>query len=85
MKIKDYCTLVLETSWSSLTYNILELENRTIGYGKSRILGKIHAVIDFLKDVRRHIAGRDVHDFEDLDRRFTLLDFGSAGEGFMTG
>ena len=85
MKIKSYRTLVMGTPWRNLTYLILELEDGTIGYGESRILGKTHTVCEFLKDVQRHIVGHDVHDIEDLYRRFTLLDFGSAGEVVMTG
>ena len=42
-------------------------------------------MLEFLKDVRRHFIGHDVFDIEDLYKRFTLLDFGSAGEVVMTG
>lgn len=85
MKIKDFNTVVMGTPWRNLTYLILELEDGTTGYGEARVVGKTHTVCEYLKDVRRHIVGHDVHDIEDLYRRFTLLDFGSAGEVVMTG
>ena len=85
MKIKEYRTFVIGTPWRNPNDLVLELEDGTIGYGVSRILGNTHTVVDFLKDVQRHIIGQDVHYTEDLHRGFTLLDFGSAGEVMMTG
>ncbi|MCZ6636017.1 MAG: mandelate racemase/muconate lactonizing enzyme family protein [bacterium] len=83
--MKSYETYVLGTPWRNLTYLFLELEDGTRGVGEARVLGKTHTVIEFLKDVERHFIGHDVFDIEDMYRRFTLLDFGVAGEVVMTG
>ncbi len=85
MKISDYQIFVLGTPWRNLTYFRLELEDGTHGWGEARILAKTHTVVEFLKEVRRHIVGHDVYDIEDLYRRFMLLDFGVAGEVTMSG
>ncbi len=85
MKITDFRTYVVATPWRNLTYLILETEDGISGVGEARVLGKTHTVLEFLKDTRRHIIGQNVYDIEDLYRRFTLLDFGSAGEVVMTG
>jgi galactonate dehydratase len=42
-------------------------------------------VIEYLRDVRRHIVGHSIYDVEDLYKRFTQLDFGKPGEVEMTG
>ena len=85
MKITDYQTYVVATPWRNLTYVVLETDEGFKGVGEARILGKTHTVLEFLKDVRRHFIGQSVFDIEDLYKRFTLLDFGSAGEVVMTG
>ena len=85
MKIIDYKIFVLGTPWRNLTYFRLDLEDGTFGWGEARIVGKTHTVVEFLKEVRRHIVGHAVFDIEDLYRRFTLLDFGVAGEVTMSG
>ena len=81
MRIKDFETYVLGTPWRNLTYLVLELADGTRGVGEARVIGKTHTVVEYLKDVRRHIVGHDVHDIEDLYRRFTLLDFGWGCSG----
>ena len=85
MKITDYSTFVLQTPWRNLTYLVLETDEGVRGIGEARVVSKTHTVCEYLKDVRRHIVGHDAHDIEDLYRRFTLLDFGVAGEVVMTG
>lgn len=85
MKITDFETFVIATPWRNLTYLVLETDEGYTGVGEARILGKTHTVLEYLKDVRRHIVGHEVYDIEDLYRRFTLLDFGSPGEIVMTG
>lgn len=85
MKITSFRTLVVGTPWRNLTYLLLETDEGFTGVGEARVLGKTHTVIEYLKDVRRHIVGHDPFDIEDLYKRFTLLDFGSAGEVVMTG
>ena len=42
--------------------------------------GKTHTVVEYLRDVRRHIVGFDPFDVEALYRRLTLLDFGQPGD-----
>ncbi len=84
MKITGYRTYIVATPWRNLTYLILETDAGIRGVGEARILGKTHTVLEFLKDARRHFIGFDVHDIEELYRRFTLLDFGSPGEVVMT-
>ena len=85
MKIVNYSTYVVGTPWRNLTYVVLETEDGLRGVGEARVLGKTHTVLEFLKDCKRHFIGHDVYDIEALYRRFTLLDFGSAGEVVMTG
>lgn len=85
MRIAEYQTLVIATPWRNLTYLILETDAGITGVGEARVVGKTHTVCEYLRDVRRHIVGHDPHDIEDLYRRLTLLDFGSAGEVVMTG
>ncbi len=85
MKITGFQTHVVATPWRNLTYLVLETDKGIRGYGEARVVGKTHTVVEYLKDVRRHIIGHEVHDIEALYRRFTLLDFGSAGEVVMTG
>ena len=85
MKITGYRTYVVGTPWRNLTYVILETDEGLTGVGEARILGKTHTVLEFLKDTKRHFIGHEVYDIEALYRRFTLLDFGSAGEVVMTG
>ena len=85
MKITEYSTYVLQTSWRNLTYLVLETDEGIRGYGEARVVSKTHTVCEYLKDVRRHIVGYDPCDIEDLYRRFTLLDFGLPGEVAMTG
>jgi galactonate dehydratase len=85
MKITDYKTYVVGTPWRNITYLILETDEGIRGYGEARVLSKTHTVLEYLKDVRRHIIGHDVFDIEELFRRFTLFDFGSPGEVVMSG
>ena len=85
MKIKDYKTYVIGTPWRNLTLLVIETDSDIRGIGEARVVGKTHTVIEYLKDVRRHIIGAEVTDIEDLYRRFTHLDFGVAGEVVMTG
>jgi len=66
MKISNYEIFVLGTPWRNLTYLRLELEDGTYGWGEARVVGKTHTVVEFLKEVRRHIVGHDVFDIEDL-------------------
>jgi len=85
MKIVDYKTYVIGTPWRNLTLLVIETDSNIRGIGEARVVGKTHTVIEYLKDVRRHIIGAEVTDIEDLYRRFTHLDFGVAGEVVMTG
>ena len=85
MKITDYQTFVVATPWRNLTYFVMQTDAGHVGVGEARVVGKTHTVVEYLRDVRRHIVGHDAHDIEDLYRRFTLVDFGSAGEVAMTG
>ena len=85
MKITDFRTLVLGTSWRNMTYLILETDAGLVGYGEARVVGKTHTVLEYLRDVRRHIVGHNPFDIEALYRRLTLLDFGKPGEVVMTG
>ena len=85
MKITDYKTYVFGTPWRNLTLFVIETDEGIRGYGEARVVGKTHTVIEYLKDVKRHILGADVFDIEELYRRFTLLDFGVSGEVAMTG
>lgn len=85
MKITDFHTFVVATPWRNLTYLVLETNEGYRGVGEARILGKTHTVVEYLRDVRRHIVGHEVYDIEDLYQRFTLLDYGSPGEVVMTG
>ena len=85
MKITDYKTYVFGTPWRNLTLFVIETDEGIRGYGEARVVGKTHTVIEYLKDVKRHIIGADVFDIEELYRRFTLLDFGVSGEVAMTG
>jgi galactonate dehydratase len=85
MKIVDYRIHIVGTPWRNLTILVLETDEGITGLGEARVVGKTHTVIEFLKDVRRHFIGQDVADIEALYQRFTLLDFGSAGEVAMTG
>ena len=85
MKITGYRTYVVGTPWRNLTYLVLESNEGLEGIGEARVLGKTHTVLEYLKDVERHFVGHSVYDIEDLYDRFTLLDFGSAGEVVMTG
>lgn len=85
MKITNFETFVVGTPWRNLTYCLVETDAGISGVGEARVVGKTHTVCEYLKDVRRHIVGHDPHDIEDMYRRFTLLDFGTAGEVVMTG
>jgi galactonate dehydratase len=85
MKITDFHTFVVGTPWRNLTYAVVETDAGITGIGEARVLGKTHTVREYLRDVRRHVIGHDPFDIEDLYRRFTLVDFGSAGEVVMTG
>lgn len=85
MKITGFKTYVIGTVWRNLTYLVLETDAGIHGIGEARVVAKTHTVVEYLKDVRRHIIGHHVHDIEDLYRRFTLVDFGLPGEVVMTG
>lgn len=85
MKITGFQTYVVGTPWRNLTYLVLETDAGIRGVGEARVVGKTHTVAEYVKDVERHIVGHSVYDIEDLYERFTLLDFGSAGEVAMTG
>jgi galactonate dehydratase len=85
MKITDFRTLVLGTPWRNISYLILETDANLAGMGEARVVCKTHTVLEYLRDVRRHIIGHDPFDIEDLYRRLTLLDFGKPGEIVMTG
>ena len=85
MKITDFRTLVLGTPWRNITYLILETDAGLVGYGEARVVCKTHTVLEYLRDMRRHIVGHDPFDIEALYRRLTLLDFGKPGEVVMTG
>ena len=85
MKITDFRTLVLGTPWRNITYLILETDTGLVGYGEARVVCKTHTVVEYLRDMRRHIVGHDPFDIEALYRRLTLLDFGKPGEVVMTG
>jgi galactonate dehydratase len=85
LKIVNYTTYVVGTPWRNLTYVVLETDSGLRGVGEARVLGKTHTVLEFLKDTKRHFIGQEVFDIEALYRRFTLFDFGSAGEVVMTG
>src|SRR5437867_2303331 len=85
LKITGFRTLVLGTPWRNISYLILETDQNLIGVGEARVVCKTHTVLEYLRDVRRHIVGHDPFDIEDLYRRLTLLDFGRPGEVVMTG
>jgi len=85
MIIKDYRTYVIGTPWRNLTVLVLETDEGYTGLGEARVVGKTHTVLEYLKDVRRHFIGHSVYDIEALYQRFTLHDFGCAGEVAMTG
>jgi galactonate dehydratase len=85
MKIKNYQTYVIGTPWRNLTLLVIETDSGIRGIGESRVVGKTHTVLEYLKDIRRHIIGAEVTDIEHLYRKLTLLDFGVAGEITMTG
>ena len=85
MKIKNYQTYVIGTPWRNLTLLVIETDCGIRGIGESRVVGKTHTVLEYLKDIRRHIIGAEVTDIEHLYRKLTLLDFGVAGEITMTG
>ena len=78
-------TYVFSTPWRNLTYVIVETDSGLRGVGEARVVGKTHTVVEYLRDVRRHVIGFDVHDIEDMYRRFTVLDYGRPGEVEMTG
>ena len=84
MKIKNYQTYVIGTPWRNLTLLVIETDSGIRGIGESRVVGKTHTVLEYLKDIRRHIIGAEVTDIEHLYRKLTLLDFGVAGEITMT-
>jgi galactonate dehydratase len=85
VKITDFRTLVMGTPWRNLTYLVLETDAGIAGIGEARVVCKTHTVLEYLRDVRRHIVGHDPFDIEALYRRLTLLDFGRPGEIVMTG
>ncbi|MCE9591298.1 MAG: mandelate racemase/muconate lactonizing enzyme family protein [Planctomycetes bacterium] len=85
MKITDFQTFVVGTPWRNLTYLVLQTDEGITGVGEARVVGKTHTVCEYVRDVRRYILGQDLGDIEALYRRFTLEDFGSAGEVVMTG
>ncbi len=85
MKITDFRCITVAAGWRNLTYLILETNEGILGYGEAHIVGKTHTVREYLKDVRRHIIGHDVHDIESLYQKLTLFDFGSPGQVVMTG
>ena len=85
MQITQFRTFVVGTPWRNLTYLVLETDEGLVGVGEARVLGKTHTVCEYLRDVSRHIIGYDPRDIEALYRRFTVDDFGSAGEVVMTG
>jgi len=84
VKITGYRSLVLATPWRLLTYVILETDKGIEGVGEARVLNKTHTVLEYLKEAEKYFIGHDVHDIEELYKRFTLLDFGVAGEVVMT-
>ena len=73
MKTTGFRLLQLGTPWRNLSYIVIETDEGISGIGEARVLGKTHTVAEYLKDV------------EALFRRFTLLDFGKAGEVVHTG
>ena len=85
MKTTGFRLLQLGTPWRNLSYIIVETDEGITGIGEARVLGKTHTVAEYLKDVERHFIGHDPFDIESLYRRFTLLDFGKAGEVVHTG
>ena len=85
MKITDYRCITLDTGWRNLTYLVLDTDAGVRGFGEAHIVGKTHTVREYLRDVRRHVIGHDVHDIESLYDKLTLLDFGAPGQVTMTG
>jgi len=85
LKITHFKTFVFATPWRNLTLFVIETDEGITGLGEARVVGKTHTVIEYLKDVKRHIIGVNVFDIEELYKRFTLLDFGVSGEIAMTG
>lgn len=85
MKITDFRTFVFSTPWRNLTYLILETDQNMIGVGEARVVATTHTVLEYLRDVRRHIVGHSVYDIEDMTRRFTQLDYNVPGDTVMTG
>ena len=84
MKITDFKTYVFTTPWRHLTYLVLETDQNLRGVGEARVVAKTHTVNEHLKHMRRHIVGHQVYDIEDLYQRFTVLEYGDAGEVTMT-
>ena len=66
MKITNFKTFVYSTPWRNLTLFVIETDEGIEGYGEARVVGKTHTVLEYLKDVKRHIIGADVFDIEDL-------------------
>lgn len=85
MKIIEYKTFTIKTSWRNLTYLMIKTDENIIGFGETHIVGKTHTVREYLKDIKRHIIGHDVYNIEELYRKITLLDFGTPGQVAMTG
>ncbi len=85
MKITNFRTFVFSTPWRNLTYLVLETDQNMIGIGEARVIATTHTVLEYLRDVRKHIVGHCVYDIEDMHRRFTLLDFNVPGDTVMTG
>ena len=85
MKTTGFRLLQLGTPWRNLSYIVIETDEGISGVGEARVVGKTHTVAEYLKDVERHFIGHDPFDIEALYRRFTLLDFGKAGEVVHTG
>ena len=62
MKITDFKTFVFATPWRNLTLFVIETDEGITGLGEARVVGKTHTVIEYLKDIKRHIIGVDVFD-----------------------
>ncbi|MEU9024683.1 mandelate racemase/muconate lactonizing enzyme family protein [Actinomadura sp. NPDC048394] len=86
MRITEIGTHVLGTPWRNLTFVTVRTDEGLTGVGEARMLGHTDALVGYLAEAeRRHIAGSDPFDVEDLVHRMKYGDFGRAGEIVMSG
>jgi len=84
LKIQGYETHVVQTPWRTITTLVLRTEDGFEGYGESRVVGKTHTVIEFLREKPHHFIGQSALNRGEIHRNFTRKDFGAPGEVTMT-